>query len=168
MPSVLCRCWLGILPVKNWVMGYWRGYRSGVWCKWFPYGPADATVTPSSLGLLKSRMVCLSDAGLPRLSLKKVCWTYVVCSRYDSFNATFECTVIGRWPLAGIFLLFVFVTLLGNCVICQRTSILCVLCMLVLGLHSYLMVILVALWCGYRPCMVNLHFRKIILSQLIL
>ena len=29
MPSVLCRCWLGgrkgIRPVKNWVVGFWRG-----------------------------------------------------------------------------------------------------------------------------------------------
>jgi len=47
--SMLSHCWLGIRksirPVKNWVMGYWRGYMSGVWCKWFAYGPADATAT---------------------------------------------------------------------------------------------------------------------------
>jgi len=30
----------------------------------FAYGPADATATPSSLALLKSRMVCLSGASL--------------------------------------------------------------------------------------------------------
>jgi len=41
---------------KNWVVGYWRGYLSGVWCKWFAYGPADATATPSSLASLKSRL----------------------------------------------------------------------------------------------------------------
>ena len=35
------------------------------------YGPADATVTPSSLVSLKSRMAYLSDAGLPRLSMEK-------------------------------------------------------------------------------------------------
>ena len=35
------------------------------------YGPADATATPSSLAAVKSRMVCLSVAGLPRLSWKK-------------------------------------------------------------------------------------------------
>ena len=35
------------------------------------YGPADATATPSSLASVKSRMVYLSDAGLPRLSWKK-------------------------------------------------------------------------------------------------
>jgi len=33
--------------------------------------PADATVTPSSLAAVKSRMVYLSGAGLPRLSRKK-------------------------------------------------------------------------------------------------
>ena len=68
-------CWLGvrksIWPIKNWVMGYWRGYLSGVWCKWFAYGPADATATPSSLASVKSRMVYLSGVGLPRLSWKK-------------------------------------------------------------------------------------------------
>jgi len=26
-------------------MGYWRGYLPGVWCKWFAYGPAEATAT---------------------------------------------------------------------------------------------------------------------------
>jgi len=37
----------------------------------FAYGPADATATPSSLALVKSRMVYLSGASLPRLSWKK-------------------------------------------------------------------------------------------------
>ena len=56
---------------KNWVVRYWRGYLSGARCKWFAYGPADATVTPSSLAPVKSRMVYLSGTGLPRLSWKK-------------------------------------------------------------------------------------------------
>jgi len=34
------------------------------------HGPADATATPSSLAPVKSRMVYLSDAGLPRLYWK--------------------------------------------------------------------------------------------------
>ena len=72
---VLWRCCLGvrksIRPVNNSVMGYWHGYLSRVWCKWFAYGPADATATPSSLVSVKSRMVYLSGAGLPRLSWKK-------------------------------------------------------------------------------------------------
>jgi len=63
----------GIRPVKTWAVRCWRGYLSGVRCKWFAYGPADTTVTPSSLVAVKSRMVYLSGAGLPRLSWKKGC-----------------------------------------------------------------------------------------------
>ena len=48
MPSVLWHCWLGgmkgIRPVKNRVVGYWRGYLSGVRCR-LAYGPADTTAT---------------------------------------------------------------------------------------------------------------------------
>ena len=47
-PSVHWRCWLGgrkgIRPVKNWVVGCWHGYLSGVRCR-FACGPADATAT---------------------------------------------------------------------------------------------------------------------------
>jgi len=39
---------------KNWVVRYWHGYLSGARCKWFAYGPADATATPSSLAPVKS------------------------------------------------------------------------------------------------------------------
>ena len=49
----LWHCWLGgrkgIGPVKIWVVRYWHGYLSGARCKWFAYGTADATATPSSL-----------------------------------------------------------------------------------------------------------------------
>ena len=41
---------------KNWVMRCWCGYLSGVRCRLFAYGPADATATPkppSSLALYK-------------------------------------------------------------------------------------------------------------------
>ena len=62
-------CWLGsrkgIQPVKNWVVRYWHGCLSGARCKWFVYGPADATATPSSLAPVKSRMVYLSGAAYP-------------------------------------------------------------------------------------------------------
>jgi len=44
----------------------------------FAYGPTDATAIPSSLASLKSRMVYLSGAGLPRLSMKKGHLIYVV------------------------------------------------------------------------------------------
>ena len=48
LPSVLWCCWLGgrkgIRPVKNWAVGCWRGYLSGVRC-WLAYVPADANAT---------------------------------------------------------------------------------------------------------------------------
>jgi len=58
---VLWRCWLGsrkgIRPVKNWVVGSWRGYLSGVRCR-LAYGPADATATYCLLlASVKSRSV---------------------------------------------------------------------------------------------------------------
>jgi len=75
LPSVLWCCWLsgrkGIRPVKNSVMRYWRGHLSGARCKWFAYGTADATATPSPLAPVKSRMVYLSGAGIPRLYWEK-------------------------------------------------------------------------------------------------
>jgi len=57
---------------KNWVVRYWRGYLSGARRKWFAYGLADVTATQSSLAPVKSRMVYLSGAGLPRLSRKRL------------------------------------------------------------------------------------------------
>jgi len=103
-------CWLGgrkgIRPAKNWVARYWHGYLSGARCKWFAYGPADATATPSSLAPLKSRMVYLSGAGLPRLSWKKaikqtdvvvvVVSTYIIlrrCMDYLCFPVFFSQSV---------------------------------------------------------------------------
>jgi len=38
----------------DWVVSYWRGCLSETRCKWFAYGPADATATPSSLAPVKS------------------------------------------------------------------------------------------------------------------
>ena len=75
----LWHCWLGvrksIRPIKNWVMGYWRGYLSGVWCKWFAYGPADATATPSSLASVKSStFLVLAYPGCPgKKVIKHMC-----------------------------------------------------------------------------------------------
>ena len=52
-PSVLLCCWFGIRkniqPVKNWVMRCWCAYMSGVRCRLFAYGPADATASPDLL-----------------------------------------------------------------------------------------------------------------------
>ena len=48
VPSVLWGCWLGdrksIRTVKNWVVGCWHGYLSGVRCR-LAYGSDDATAT---------------------------------------------------------------------------------------------------------------------------
>jgi len=72
--SVLWHCWLGgrkgIRHVKL-SREVLRSYLSGARCKWFAYGPCDATATPSSLAPVKSRMVYLSGASLPRLSWKR-------------------------------------------------------------------------------------------------
>ena len=50
LPSVLWRCCLGgmkdIWTVKNWVLGCWHGYLSGVRYRLFAFGPADATAIP--------------------------------------------------------------------------------------------------------------------------
>ena len=58
--SVLWHCWLsdrkGIRPVKNWVVGCWRGYLSGLRCR-LAYRPADATATHCLFASVKSRLV---------------------------------------------------------------------------------------------------------------
>ena len=71
LPSVLWHCWLGVRKSIWPVVGYWHGYLSGMWCRWFAYGPTDAIANPSSLASVKSRIVYLSGAGLPGLSWKK-------------------------------------------------------------------------------------------------
>jgi len=55
----------GHLACKNWVMRSRHGYPYGSRCKWFAYGLADATATPSSLALLKSTVVYLSGGSYP-------------------------------------------------------------------------------------------------------
>jgi len=60
----------------------WHDYLSGVRCKLFAYGPADATATPSSLASLKSRIVLPFWYRLTQIVLEKrllnrclsVCW----------------------------------------------------------------------------------------------
>ena len=57
VPSVLWRCWLGgrkgIRPVKDWVVGCWRGYLSGARCRlaW----PSWCLCHSLSLASVKSR-----------------------------------------------------------------------------------------------------------------
>ena len=53
-------------------MRCWRGYMSGARCKWFAYGPADATGTLSSLASLKSRLVWPFWCWLTQVVLEKM------------------------------------------------------------------------------------------------
>ena len=66
--SVLWRCWLGgrkgIQPVKNWVVGCWRGYLSRVSCR-LAYGQADAIATLCLLRRKNPDWFYFSGTGLP-------------------------------------------------------------------------------------------------------
>jgi len=47
------------LACKNWVMRFWHGYLSGTRCKWFAYGPADATAIISWFIKIQIGLTCL-------------------------------------------------------------------------------------------------------------
>ena len=68
VPSVLWYCWLGgrkgIRPVKNWVVGCWRGHLSGARCR-LAYGPADATAAHCLLLQWNPDWFYLSGTGSP-------------------------------------------------------------------------------------------------------
>ena len=57
---------------KNWVMRCWYGYLSGMRCKWFAYGPADVTATPSSLASLKCGLFYFFWCRLAQVVLEKM------------------------------------------------------------------------------------------------
>jgi len=76
-PSVLWRCRLGgrkgIWPVKNWVVGCWRGYLSGARCR-LAYGPADVTVSCFSKIQIGFAFLVPTHPGSPRKgAVKRVC-----------------------------------------------------------------------------------------------
>jgi len=52
-------------PMKNGVVGCWRGYLSGARCR-LAYGPADATATNFCLASLNPDLFYLSGTGSPR------------------------------------------------------------------------------------------------------
>jgi len=91
LPSVLWRCWLGgrkgIRPVKNWVVGCWRGYLSGARCR-LAYSPADATATHCLFASVKSRLVLPFWYRLTRVVPEKgplnVCVCVCVCTAWRS------------------------------------------------------------------------------------
>jgi len=61
----------GIRPVKNLSNGVLICFLSGTRCKWFAYGPADATATPLSLASLQTRMVLPFWCWLTHVFLEK-------------------------------------------------------------------------------------------------
>jgi len=76
-PSVRWRCWLGgrngIRPVKNWVVGCWRGYLFGARCR-LAYGPADATVSCFSKIQIGFTFLVPAHLGSPgQWAIKRVC-----------------------------------------------------------------------------------------------
>jgi len=64
---VLWHCWLGgrkgIRPVKNRVVGCWRGYLYGAMCR-LAYGPVDAIATHCLLLQQNPDWFCLSGTGI--------------------------------------------------------------------------------------------------------
>jgi len=80
-PSVCWRCWLsgrnGIWPVKNWVIGCWRGYLPRVRHR-FAYGPADPLALTVSW-FSKIRLVLLFWNWLTQVVRKLLLWSpYVI------------------------------------------------------------------------------------------
>ena len=63
----------GHRPVKNWVVGCWRGYLSGARCR-LAYGPADATVSCSSKIQIGFTFLVPAHTGNPgQRAVKRVC-----------------------------------------------------------------------------------------------
>jgi len=102
MPSVLWHCWTdvrkSIWPV-NGMMRCWCGYLSTERCRWFAYGPADATA--SSFASLKPRMVLpfwswLTHAVLEKRQLKGIYkWL-------DIHSLTYVPAAIVWWMIKGL------------------------------------------------------------------
>jgi len=84
---------------KNWVLRYWHGYLSDARCKWVAYGPANATAIPSSLALVKSRIVYLSAAGLCTLFWKKSPLNGCSSSSSSSSSSTLTTCSVLIWIL---------------------------------------------------------------------
>ena len=97
VPSVLWRYWLGgrkgIRPVKNWVVGCWRGYLSGARCRLASAQlmPLPLTVSCFSKIQIGFTFLVLAHLGSPgKRAVKRVC----VCC-VDAHSAI-NCTVVGQ------------------------------------------------------------------------
>ena len=85
-PLVLWRCWLGgrkgIRPVKNWVVGYWRGYLSerGAELHMAQLMPLPLTVSCFSKIQIGFTFLALAHLGSPgKRAVKRVCVCVCVC-----------------------------------------------------------------------------------------
>ena len=69
---------------KNWVMRFRCGCLSGVRCKWFAYGPADATATRSPFASLKLEWC----NPWPHVAIRHICISHLLSlwchSHYDT------------------------------------------------------------------------------------
>jgi len=86
---------------------YWHGYLSGASSNSFSHGPSDVKATTSSLAPVKSRMVYLSGAGLPRLSWKKA----IKVNGCGSVSGSSSCSSVFRfwlilWAMSSVSCLF--------------------------------------------------------------
>ena len=125
-------------------MRCWCGYLSGVRCKWFAYGLADAAATPSSLASLKSILSRLSsqrghqtDVCCLVLFFRKRCHWYICFLELDyrycfSFQINWV-LALERWPKGAAFLLqdqermrprgWFLIWVLCHCWLCDRKGI---------------------------------------------
>jgi len=75
MPSVLWRCWLGdrkgIRPVKNWVVGCWRGYFSGSMAQLMPLPLTVSCFSKIQIGFTFLVLAHMGDPG--KRAVKRVC-----------------------------------------------------------------------------------------------
>ena len=111
LPSVLWRCWLGgrkgIRPVKNRVVGYWRGYVSGVSC-WLAYMsqlmPMPLTVSCFSKIQIGFTFLVRAHLGSPgKRAIKRLC--VCVCVYLLPFSRCSRLFVKSRrfWPTPPAF-----------------------------------------------------------------
>ena len=97
--------------------------------KWFTYGLADATATPSSLASLKSRMVYFSGAGLSRLSWKR--------GRYMGVCLVFRCNCFYVVPFLRYYQKLKWVTWPWTCPFWgYQYSIMLKLVLTMIGIHT--------------------------------
>jgi len=80
--TLLVRRQEGHLTCKNWVVRYWRGYLSRARCKWFAYGPADATATHRLLLQWNPEWFTFLVPAYPGCPGKKAVKQMCVCVQY--------------------------------------------------------------------------------------